>query len=103
MMAARNANADGRIMQVRKLAAGALIAAAVTAPTLSAPTAQADTTTTTQSMTALDFLVEGPFETLSACNHRADFWDRMAGPGHYCVYHDGTSGYRRGWWVYAQS
>jgi hypothetical protein len=91
---------------VRKLVTGALMATALAVPTSMATVATASTTlsgTTAAAVVPLDFLVEGPFETQSACLHRAQFWDDIDGRSHYCVFHTGSDGYRRGWWVYARS
>ncbi|MEV4756691.1 hypothetical protein AB0J86_16460 [Micromonospora sp. NPDC049559] len=93
-------------MQVRKLAAGALLAAAVAAPTLTATAAQAAPpagAVVAGDVVVLDFLVEGPFPTQSECNHRAVWWDHIDGRAHYCRYENGSGGYAQGWWIWARS
>jgi hypothetical protein len=92
-------------MRVWTLAAGPLMAIALAAPMLMATAPQADPTGTSQPETGVElanFLVEGPYSTLAACTHRAEWWDHIDGRDHYCV-HQLSGGYTPGWYVWAWS
>jgi hypothetical protein len=80
-------------MRVRKLVTGSLMAAALAVPVLTGTAAHAQ---------ASNFLVEGPFSTLAACQHRADWWNNIDGRDHYCV-HQTSGGYTPGWYVWVWS
>ena len=92
-------------MGVRKSAAVPLMATALAMPMLMATTAHAEPTGTNPAATAAqvaNFLVEGPFSTLAACTHRAEWWDNIDGRDHYCVHQVG-GGYTPGWYVWVWS
>lgn len=92
-----------RIMNKLTGAAG-LVAAAVAAGALLLVPAAGAVSAGGQpegTVTIQEFVVEGPFNTADACQHRAQFWDQINGRHHWCVYHDGSGGYNRGYWVYS--